>query len=86
VAACVVTCPPLSSRSFHVFTMPGAFSFSLLSFLFLFALESSAVQLSIHRPPPKAASDVNNNLINSDNLRVSRPAGGITCAETGAAV
>ncbi|KAJ7867210.1 aspartic peptidase domain-containing protein [Mycena olivaceomarginata] len=51
--------------------MPGAFSFSLLSFLFLFALESSAVQLSIHRPPPKAASDVNNNLINSDNLRYS---------------
>jgi hypothetical protein len=58
---------PLSSL-----TMPGAVVSSVLFFI-LFAFESSAVQLTIQRPPPKAASDVNNNLINSNNLRVSRP-------------
>ncbi|KAJ7657204.1 aspartic peptidase domain-containing protein [Mycena polygramma] len=50
--------------------MPGAFPFSLL-FSLLFALESSAVQLTIQRPPPKAASSTTNNLINSNNLRYS---------------
>ncbi|KAJ6536904.1 aspartic peptidase domain-containing protein [Mycena capillaripes] len=50
--------------------MPGALVFSFLSALLL-AFESSAVQLTIQRPPPKAASDANNNLINSNNLRYS---------------
>ncbi|KAJ6533525.1 aspartic peptidase domain-containing protein [Mycena capillaripes] len=50
--------------------MPGAFSFSFALSL-LFALESCAVQLTIQRPPPKAGTNVNNNLINSNNLRYS---------------
>ncbi|KAJ7773231.1 aspartic peptidase domain-containing protein [Mycena metata] len=53
--------------------MPSAsvVALSFLSALF-FALDSSAVQLTIKRPPPAAtASNANNNLINTHNQRYS---------------
>ncbi|KAJ6596363.1 hypothetical protein DFH09DRAFT_1305254 [Mycena vulgaris] len=47
--------------------MRNAVAFSLLSFL-LFPFESSAVHVTIQRPP-KAAFSANNNLINTQNQR-----------------